>query len=171
MLLNLLKDDKYLLLPSDFGALSFFVDALRLSEGIIDVFIDFTLAERASEALVGVVMALGKLVRGTAVLAGVIGTLSFSILVSREAGRVVDVSSSMRFLTRLPEAVFSRRPVSPIERRDLVNVDFESFDSTYGSSRPALELLRFNEVVFACSLFFHVEAWFAIESIFLNCCL
>ena len=57
------KDAAYLLLPSVLGMtglLRVFVEADRLSEGIMDVFMDFTLAERASEAFVGVVTALGR---------------------------------------------------------------------------------------------------------------
>lgn len=155
MLLSFARDDLYLLLPSDFGALlSVFVEALRLRDGIMEAFIDFTLTERASDALVGVVMALGRFVDG-AVLAGVDGICSFSGLLSLDIGRAVEVSSSMFFLTRLPGAVFSKRPVS---RRDFVEVDFGRFVSTHGSSRPALELLRFREVALVCSLFFHVEA-------------
>lgn len=159
MLPNLLKDERYLLLPSDLGALlSVFVDALRLRDGIMEVFIDLILAERARDALVGVVMALGRLVDGTVVLLGVEGALSLSRLLFRDTGRAVEVSSSAFFLMRLPEAVFSRRPVSMTERSDFVDVDFGSLVSCRGSSRPALELLRFNEVAFPCSLFFHVEA-------------
>ena len=156
---NLLRDDKYLLLPSDLGALlSVFVEALRLSEGIMEVFSDFTLAERASEAFVGVVMALGRVVKGTVVFAGVDGALSFSKFVSRDAGRAVEVSSLAFFFMRLPGAVLSRRPGSTIERRGFVDVDLGSLVSNRGSSRPALVLLRFKEVVLPCILFFHVEA-------------
>lgn len=159
MLPNLLKDERYLLLPSDLGALlSVFVDALPLRDGIMEVFIDFILAERAREALVGVVMALGRLVDGTVVLLGVEGALSFSRLLFRDTGRAVEVSSLAFFFMRLPGAVFSRRPVSMTERSDFVDVDFGSLVSGRGSSRPALELLRFNEVPFPFSLFFHVEA-------------
>ncbi len=159
MLPNLLKDERYLLLPSDLGALlSVFVDALPLRDGIMEVFIDFILAERAREALVGVVMALGRLVDGTVVLLGVEGALSFSRLLFRDTGRAVEVSSLAFFFMRLPGAVFSRRPVSMTERSDFLDVDFGSLVSGRGSSRPALELLRFNEVPFPFSLFFHVEA-------------
>jgi len=156
---NLLKDDRYLLLPSDLGALlSVFVEALRLRDGIMEVFIDFTLAERAREALVGVVMALGRLVAGKVAPRGVEGALPFSIMLSRDTGRAVEVSSLALFFTRLPGAVFSRQPVSTTARNDLVDVEFGSLASGRGSSRPALELLRFNEVELPCSLFFHVEA-------------
>lgn len=159
MLPNLLKDERYLLLPSDLGALlNIFVDALRLRDGIMEVFIDFVLAERAREASVGVVMALGRLVDGTVVFLGVEGALSFSRLLFRDTGRPVEVSSLAVFFMRLPGAEFSRRPVSTTEYSDFVNVDFRSLVSGRGSSRPVLELLRFNEVVFPCSLAFHVEA-------------
>lgn len=159
MLPNLLKDERYLLLPSDLGALlSVFVDALGLRDGIMEVFIDFILAERAREASVGVVMALGRLMDGTVVLLGVEGALSFSRLLFRDTGRAVEVSSLAFFFMRLPGAVFSRRPVSMTERSDFVDVDLGSLVSGRGSSRPALELLRFNEVPFPCNLFFHVEA-------------
>lgn len=156
MLPNLLR---YLLLPSDLGALlSVFVDALRLRDGIIELFIDFVLAERAREALVGVVMALGRLVAGTVAFLGVEGALSFSRLLFRDNGRAVEVSSLAAFFMRLPGAMFSKRPVSTTECSDFVDVDFGSLVSGRGSSRPALELLRFNEVAFPCSLLFHVEA-------------
>lgn len=57
------SEDRYLLLPSVFGIaglLSVFVEADRVNDGIIEVFILLTLAERANEAFVGVVTALGK---------------------------------------------------------------------------------------------------------------
>ncbi len=86
------REDAYLLLPSVFGILGLakvFVEADRLKDGIIEVFIDFTLAERANDALVGVVTALGRPVLvGT--FTGVCWTLE---LVSLETGRAVEVSS------------------------------------------------------------------------------
>ena len=158
MLLNLAKDDLYLLLPSDFGAdVRVLVEAVLLNEGIMEVFIVFTLAERASEACVGVVMALGRFVDVTAGFAGVDGAPSFSRLLSRDNGRAVDVSSLISFLTRLLGAVFSGRPVSPIVRRDFVDVDLGSFVSRLDSSKPAFELLRFSEDTLVCILVFHVE--------------
>lgn len=57
------SEERYLLLPSVFGATglpSVFVEADLLNDGIMEVFIDFTLTERAKEAFVGVVTALGK---------------------------------------------------------------------------------------------------------------
>lgn len=57
------SEERYLLLPSVFGATGLprvFVEADLLSDGIMEVFIDFTLTERAKEAFVGVVTALGK---------------------------------------------------------------------------------------------------------------
>ena len=158
MLLNLARDDLYLLLPSDFGAvLSVLVEVVLLNEGIMEFFIDFTLAERAREACVGVVMALGRLVDVTAGFAGVDGAPSFSRLLSRDNGRAVDVSTLISFLTRLLGALFSRRPVSPFVRRDFVDVDLGSLVSRLDSSKPAFELLRFSEDALVCSLVFHVE--------------
>lgn len=78
---NLAREEKYLLLPSDLAGLaSVLVELLRLSEGIMELFDDLTLAVRASDAFVGVVMALGRLVIAalTAEVAGV-----FEIVFSR----------------------------------------------------------------------------------------
>ena len=64
MLPNLEREDRYLLLPSVFGATglaSVLVDALRLNDGIIEVLVAFTLAARAKDDFVGVVTALGSL--------------------------------------------------------------------------------------------------------------
>lgn len=69
--LNLAILDMYLLLPSVWGVPRVLVEADRLREGIIDVLEGLTLAERAREARVGVVTALGKVV-GCG-LAGVVG--------------------------------------------------------------------------------------------------
>lgn len=57
------SEERYLLLPSVFGAIGLpkvFVEADLLNDGIMDTFIDFTLAERAKDAFVGVVTALGR---------------------------------------------------------------------------------------------------------------
>lgn len=57
------SEERYLLPPSVFGIaglLSVFVEADRVNDGIIEVFKLLTLADRASEAFVGVVTALGK---------------------------------------------------------------------------------------------------------------
>lgn len=57
------SEERYLLLPSVFGTaglLRVFVEADLLNDGIIEFLIDFTLTERAKDAFVGVVTALGK---------------------------------------------------------------------------------------------------------------
>lgn len=57
------RDERYLLLPSVFGIaglLRVFVEADRLKDGIMQVFMFFTLADRANDAFVGVVTALGS---------------------------------------------------------------------------------------------------------------
>ena len=157
MLPNLLREERYLLLPSDLGAFRVFVEALRLSDGIMVVFMVLTLADRARDDLVGVVAALGSVVECVG-FAGVGGAVSFSRPLPRERGRTVDVSSSALFFARLPGAVFSSRPLSAMDFRFLVDVVLGSGFLGSGSSRPALELLRFSVVAFACSLFFHVDA-------------
>lgn len=89
------SEEKYLLLPSVFGAIGLprvFVEADLLSDGIIEVFIDFTLTDRAKEAFVGVVIALGTADRGRA-FAEVACVLSRSASPSRETGLAEDVSS------------------------------------------------------------------------------
>lgn len=90
MLPNLLSEDLYLLLPSDLGALKVLVDALRLSEGIMELFIDLTLADLAKDALVGVVIALG-IIDGCVTFAGVGGAVSVESL-SRESARALETS-------------------------------------------------------------------------------
>lgn len=57
------SEERYLLLPSVFGIAGLwrvFVEADRVNDGIMEVFMHLTLADRASEAFVGVVTALGK---------------------------------------------------------------------------------------------------------------
>ena len=57
------KEEKYLLLPSVLGTAVLFkvlVEADLLRDGIMEVFICFTLTERARDAFVGVVTALGR---------------------------------------------------------------------------------------------------------------
>lgn len=95
MLPNLDREDRYLLLPSVFGATglaSVFVDALRLNEGIMEVLGAFTLAARARDDFVGVVTALGR-PEWALTCAGDDCTLSIPELVSRDSGRAVEVSS------------------------------------------------------------------------------
>ena len=89
------SEDIYFKLPSDlgaFGVLSVFVEEDRL-KGIIEVLMFFTLAERASDALVGVVTALGR------------SDVPFAfdgdvILPSLDIGRAVLASSLYPCLTR-----------------------------------------------------------------------
>lgn len=86
------NEARYLLLPSVLGIaglLRVFVEADRLKDGIIVVFIFFTLADRANDAFVGVVTALGK-PEGTGNLEGVVCKLEF---VSRETGLAAEMSS------------------------------------------------------------------------------
>ena len=95
MLPNLDTEDRYLLLPSVFGATglaSVFVDALRLSEGILEALVALTLAARARDDFVGVVTALGR-PEWDLTCVGDDCTLSISELVSRDTGRAVEVSS------------------------------------------------------------------------------
>lgn len=65
--------------------------------------------------------------------------------------------------------MFSNRSLSSSARIDLK--DFVRERTPCGASRPALDGLRFKLAVLAWSLFFHTEAWLAMESIFLNSCL
>ena len=89
------SEERYLLLPSVFGATGLarvFVEADLLNDGIMEVFNDFTLTERAKDAFVGVVTALGKPERDCN-FADVVCILSISKSVSRETGLAEDVSS------------------------------------------------------------------------------
>lgn len=133
------------------------MDAERLKEGIMDVLLALTLADRASDALVGVETALGK-PGGWAFADG----SSFSSLLSREIGRVLEASSSWLRLTRFPEnadgSFVGGKVLKDLERGKPDGVALDS-----GLSRSALELLRFSEddvvgaVTELCILVFHVE--------------
>lgn len=81
-----------------FGALSILVEADRVRDGIPDVFTLLTLAERANEAFMGVVTALGNF-DSMRSFAGVFWTLSF---VSHELGRAVVASPPNPRFTRFP---------------------------------------------------------------------
>lgn len=118
------------------------MEAERLREGIMDVFEALTLAERAREALVGVVIALGKATKRV-----VDSMFFFSSLVSRETGRVLEASSLELRLTLFPDAAASVEGGSALK-------DLERGRPDSDLSRPALELLRFNddEVVGAVTL-------------------
>lgn len=141
---NLDSEDLYLLLPSDLaGPADVLVELLRPSDGIMEVLDDLTLSARDNEAFVGVVIELGRRPLNAD---GVGSTVVFSVLASCEAGRLVEVSSPAFRLVRLPGAVFSIRSVS-IERSDLEDTDFGSPLTCGGSSSPAFEPLRFNDVV------------------------
>ncbi len=89
------SEERYLLLPSVFGAAGLprvFIEADLLIDGIMEVFIDFTLAERARDAFVGVVTALGK-PDGGLIFTDVVRTFFCSTSVSRVTGLAEDVSS------------------------------------------------------------------------------
>ena len=95
MLLRLANDERCLLPPSVRGAIGLFmvfVEWLRLSDGIIEVLVCLTLAERARDALVGVVAALGNPVRVHA-FKGIDWVVTFSDTASLEDGRAADASS------------------------------------------------------------------------------
>lgn len=112
------KEERYLLLPSVFGIaglLRVFVEADRLKDGIMEVLIFFTLAERANDAFVGVVIALGK-PDGVCTLEGVVCRLEF---VSRETGLAAEVSSPGFFFARLPGDVFSSLSRGSLGAKDL----------------------------------------------------
>lgn len=119
------NEDKYLLLPSVFGRSGLFrfcvVDDL-LRDGIIEVFIFFTLAERASEDLVGVVAAFGRLESGRS-FPDTVRPLSCSVWLSREAGRAAEVSSPYFCLTRLPGDVFSSLSEESLKPKPLRDLD------------------------------------------------
>lgn len=150
--LNRASLDRYLLLPSVWGVPRVLVEADRLSEGIMDVLEAFTVAERASDALVGVVTALGKAVKGN--FAAVVG---FSSLLSREKGRVWEASSSRLRLTLFPGVA------SALSGFGSVLKDFDRGMPVSTLSKPALELLRLREdevvgaVALLCIFVFHVE--------------
>lgn len=115
------KEERYLLLGSVFaiaGLLSVFVDAERLRDGIMEVFMYFTLAARAKDAWVGVVAALGRPERGRD-FAGVAVAFSKSDSVSRDTGRAAEVSSPYLCFTRLPEVFSSVSLDSPRLAKDL----------------------------------------------------
>ncbi len=148
MLPNLDKEDRYLLLPSVFGATglaSVLVDALRVNEGIIEVLDALTLAARARDDFVGVVTALGR--PEWSLCVGDDCMLSVSELVSRDAGRAEDISSLWLCLARLPGDAFSSRSPSSSARIDLK--DFVRERTPSGASRPAFDGLRFRVVVLA----------------------
>lgn len=150
--LNLAILEMYLLLPSVRGVPKVFVEADRLNEGIIEVLEAFTVAERARDALVGVVTALGRVVEGS--FAGVVMSSS---LLSREMGRVWDASSSWLRLTLFPGVA------SALSGFGSAFKDLDRGIPDSALSKPALELLRLREeevvgaVALLCIFVFHVE--------------
>lgn len=137
--LNFASLEANLLLGSVLGVPRVLVEADRLRDGIMDVLLALTLAERARDALVGVETALGK--PGGC---GFTEVGSFSSLLSREIGRVLEASSLWVRLTRFPwdvEGSFAGgRALKDLDRGKPDGVALDS-----GLSRPALELLRFSE--------------------------
>ena len=119
------SEERYLLLPSVFGLvglLRFCVVADLLRDGIMEVLKFFTLVERANEALVGVVAALGKFASGR-IIPDVVRALSGSVLLSRDTGRAFEISSPWFCLARFPGDVFSsvsRDSLKPKPLKDLV---------------------------------------------------
>ena len=155
---NLDHEPMRLLLPSVlgmYGLAKVFVEADVLKDGIIEILRLFTLADRASEAFVGVVTALGR--AGTGLnLTGIDCVFSSPDTFPRESGLAVEVSSLCARFARFPDAVFSRRSVALVQK---LFKDFERGSDLGISSRPAFDGLRFkDEDAVSCSLCFQADA-------------
>lgn len=119
-----------------------------------------TLADRASDALVGVVTALGRLEP----VSNLTGVFILHSLLSCDTGRSVVASSPITLFIRFSGEDSSSLSCLPVFK-DLVDFDFVKVLGVL-LSKPAFDELRFRFGVSVLILPFQADAWFAMESIF-----